>query len=165
MLPEIDTMEKFDSLKVMIFSRYITLCFILITDKQKHLWLYITYHLWSKSLLNQSCFSEIFCSNTTTGTPKEEGDMIFMPNLVTTLEGIATQGPDYLYNSQVTVDIVKEIKERGLGYIMSLTILRWKIHLTERERERERETERDRERERERDRERERETERWVVWI
>lgn len=56
---------------------------------------------------------EIFCSNTTTGTLKQEGDMIYMPNLVTTLEGVANQGPDYLYNSQVTVDIVKEIKERG----------------------------------------------------
>ena len=56
----------------------------------------------------------MFCSNTTTGELKEEGDLIFMPNLVTTLEGIANQGPDYLYeNPTVTVDIINEIKQRG----------------------------------------------------
>ena len=37
-----------------------------------------------------------------------------MPNLVTTLEGIANEGPDYLYESPVTVQIVNEIKERGM---------------------------------------------------
>lgn len=64
-------------------------------------------------LIDFPLLCEIFCSNTTTGELKKEGDLIFMPNLVTTLEGIANEGPDYLYESPVTVQIVNEIKERG----------------------------------------------------
>lgn len=56
---------------------------------------------------------EIFCSNTTTGEVKQEGDIIYMPNLLTTLKGIAKDGPDYIYESPVTVKIVKELKGRG----------------------------------------------------
>ena len=58
-------------------------------------------------------FSEIFCANTTTGEPKEEGAMIYWPKLGDTLEGIANKGPEYIYESQLTTTLVEEINELG----------------------------------------------------
>ena len=57
--------------------------------------------------------SEIFCSNQTTGEHLKTGERYYMPKLRETLQGVADQGPDYLYNGPITSQIVKELQARG----------------------------------------------------
>ncbi|KAL4224739.1 Gamma-glutamyltranspeptidase 1 [Mactra antiquata] len=55
----------------------------------------------------------IFCANTTTGSLKKAGDMIYWPKLADTFKGIAEEGIDYIYNSPLTNTLVEEINNEG----------------------------------------------------
>ena len=59
-----------------------------------------------------SC-SNIFCSDTDTGEIYEKGDNMTWPHMEETLQGIADEGPDYIYNARRTYTLVDEIKEVG----------------------------------------------------
>ncbi|XP_060575430.1 glutathione hydrolase 1 proenzyme-like [Ruditapes philippinarum] len=55
----------------------------------------------------------IFCNNTGTGEIKKAGDTIMWPKLADTLQAIAIEGIDYIYDSPMTNMIVDEIKSEG----------------------------------------------------
>ena len=57
--------------------------------------------------------SKLFCDEN--GEAKKEGDEVKMPALAKTLQGIADQGPDYLYSDQspAAKALIKDVQDIG----------------------------------------------------
>ncbi|XP_045174732.2 glutathione hydrolase 1 proenzyme-like isoform X2 [Mercenaria mercenaria] len=70
---------------------------------------------------------EIFCANTTTGEPKKAGDTILWPKLADTLQGVADEGVDYIYDSPLTNTIVDEIRKEGGILDISDFIMKYEV--------------------------------------
>ena len=57
--------------------------------------------------------SQLFCKHDK--TVLGVGDTLRFPKLADTLETIAAQGADALYNGQIGLDLVQDVKEAGQG--------------------------------------------------
>ncbi|XP_052270382.1 glutathione hydrolase 1 proenzyme-like isoform X1 [Dreissena polymorpha] len=70
----------------------------------------------------------IFCSDKAAGTPLKAGETQHWPHLADTLQGIADQGPDYIYDSKLTQTLVDEIQDAGGVLDLQDFILNYKLH-------------------------------------
>ncbi|XP_052270392.1 glutathione hydrolase 1 proenzyme-like isoform X3 [Dreissena polymorpha] len=70
----------------------------------------------------------IFCSDKAAGTPLKAGETLHWPHLADTLQGIADQGPDYIYDSKLTQTLVDEIQDAGGVLDLQDFILNYKLH-------------------------------------
>lgn len=73
----------------------------------------------------------VFCADTQTGKPKKVGDTVHWDKLGDTLQGIADQGVDYIYNSPLTNTIVEELRREGGVLDISDFIMEYKVKVSE----------------------------------